>query len=159
MTWRRIKDFPNYAIDTSGRVYSFTTRKELKPWVQRNGYLLIRLFCNGKVFPRYVHRLVGETFLDNPNNLKEMNHKDANRENNCVDNLEWSSRSDNMKHKIYKMGHSGGYYQLRPVRCVETGEVYKSVHEAARAIKVNYTGVLKSLNTGCRARGRHWEDL
>lgn len=101
MSWNRITGFPNYGINMSGEIYSFTTRKKLKPWEQRNGYLIVRLFKGGKSFSKYVHRLVGEVFLDNPDNLPEINHKDGNRQNNNVENLEWTSRSDNMLHKIY----------------------------------------------------------
>lgn len=158
MSWKRIREFPNYAINMSGEVYSFVTHKKLKPYKQRNEYLIIRLFNDGKSFSKYIHRLVGETFLKNPRGLREINHKDGNRQNNSVENLEWVSRSGNMFHKIYVSKSEGGYYPLRSVRCVETGEIYPSVHEAARAIGVCYTGILKALKTGCRARGKHWED-
>lgn len=155
---KAIKDFPDYSINEKGEVYSERSQKKLKPWEQPNGYLIVRLSKNGRVFPRYIHRLVGETFLENPNFLSEINHKDANRKNNNVKNLEWVSRSENMKHKIYVTKKSGGYYPLRSVRCIETNEIFPSVHEAARAIGVCYTGILKALKTGCRAKGKHWED-
>ena len=61
-----------------------------------NGYLTVKIKRNGKRF--YVHRLVAEAFLENKENLKEVNHKDNNRSNNVIDNLEWVSRQQNIEH-------------------------------------------------------------
>lgn len=68
--------------------------KKLKPILHNTGYLYVTL--NGKQLA--VHRLVAQAFLPNPNNLPQVNHKDGNKKNNCVDNLEWCSCSENMKH-------------------------------------------------------------
>lgn len=54
----------------------------------------------GKGHLLYVHRLVVQTFIPNPNNLLEVNHKDGNKENNCIDNLEWTTRKDNVLHRF-----------------------------------------------------------
>ena len=61
------------------------------------------LYKNGKEKLFRVHRLVAMAFLPNPNNLPQVNHKDGNKQNNSVDNLEWCEQSDNMKH-AYKNG-------------------------------------------------------
>lgn len=66
--------------------------------VGSNGYLHVLLCKNGKYITHNVHRLVAETFIPNPDNLPEINHKDENKENNCVDNLEWCTRKYNMNY-------------------------------------------------------------
>ena len=78
----------------------FTYKKTLKTWREQkcrkhsNGY--IRAIINGK--DEYVHRLVAKYFVPNPNGYLEVNHIDGNKENNCADNLEWCTRSQNNKH-------------------------------------------------------------
>ncbi len=76
-----------------GRVLTPNSHKDLK-------YLQLSLWKEGKGTTLYVHRLVAETFLPNPNGLKEVNHIDGNRLNNCKDNLEWVSRTGNVQHAI-----------------------------------------------------------
>lgn len=93
--WRDIKGFEGlYQVSNLGRVKSLNynkTKKEkiLKPINNGRGYLYVTLWSNGKSKRFRVHRLVGQTFLDNPNNLPVINHKDENPMNNCVTNLEW----------------------------------------------------------------------
>jgi len=71
----------------------------MKPTMDR-GYLKIILSINGKRYLRYIHRLVAEAFIPNPNNYKEVNHKDSNPSNNCVDNLEWCDRKYNISYMV-----------------------------------------------------------
>lgn len=80
----------NYYISKDGRVF-----KEIKGREVSGGYLSVHLF-NGKDFK--IHRLVAKTFIPNPNNLPQVNHIDGNKKNNSVDNLEWVSRSGNVRH-------------------------------------------------------------
>lgn len=68
-----------------------------------HGYKQVQIMRNNKRYTKYVHRLVAECFIDNPNNLPEVNHKDGNKANNAVDNLEWCNRSQNQRH-AYKTG-------------------------------------------------------
>ena len=112
--WKDIKNFPNYQVSNYGKIKSKERitnvgiknikqikRKEkiLKPLKITKGYLGIRLYnekVKGKTFK--IHRLVAETFIPNPNNYKQINHIDGNKENNKVSNLEWCDRSYNIKH-------------------------------------------------------------
>lgn len=95
-----LKDIPGfegmYAISKEGKVYSFKSNKFLSPSRTKDGYLKVALRSNNKVYYYRVHKLVAMTYLDNPNNLSEINHKDFNRINNCLENLEWISHDDNM---------------------------------------------------------------
>lgn len=91
--WLLIKDYENYQVSSLGRIKSLKYGKE-KIRKQRkinNGYLTINLWKEGIMKSCLVHRLVANAFIPNPSNLKCVNHKDENKENNCVDNLEWCS--------------------------------------------------------------------
>ena len=93
-----IKNFENYEIYEDGRVFNTNTKKFLKGSIGENGYLYYRLSKNNKKKMIYAHRLVAESFLNNEDNLPVVNHKDGNKLNNNVENLEWVSYSENTKH-------------------------------------------------------------
>lgn len=102
--WKDINDFPNYQISNFGRVKSIPRPKTkgglLKQRKDNGGYLKVFLTKNNKGKLVSVHRLVAINFIDNPNNLPEVNHKDGNKENNFVDNLEWMTKQDNILHRF-----------------------------------------------------------
>ena len=86
----RISGYPNYSINTLGDVFNNKTGLRLKQIVKK-GYCAVYLYNeNGRKF-FLVHRLVATTFIPNPNDLPEVNHKDENPLNNSVENLEWCS--------------------------------------------------------------------
>ena len=85
--WKEIKDYENYEISNLGRVRR--NGKILKPRKNAGGYFQVNLYKNGIVKQSYIHRLVAYAFLPNPQNLPQINHKDENKSNNTVDNLEW----------------------------------------------------------------------
>jgi hypothetical protein len=104
-TW---KDIPNYEgiyqIDKEGNVKSTIRHGNtnssgiLKQRVGRGGYKYVKLSKNGKVRNCTIHRLVALTFIENPNNLPMINHKDENKLNNCVSNLEWCTNKYNINY-------------------------------------------------------------
>ena len=77
--------------------------KILKPEITRDGHLRVVLCEAGKSKRVLVHRLVAQAFIDNPYNLPQVNHIDGDKSNNSIDNLEWCTREDNIKH-AYKIG-------------------------------------------------------
>lgn len=85
----------NYLINTKGEIYSLYTNKFLKPTKNKRNYLYVTLKGNKKF---KLHRLVALVFIPNENNLPEINHKDGNKQNNCVENLEWCTNEYNKKH-------------------------------------------------------------
>lgn len=94
---RKIKDFENYLIDENGNVYSLLTYKAITPYCKK-GYMRVRLNKEGKRYDFGVHKLVALTYLDEPfEEGLEVNHKDANRQNNNVDNLEWVTHEENVR--------------------------------------------------------------
>lgn len=104
--WKEIKGFDgNYSASTKGRVKSNGLLKGknskvriLKTEMSKKGYLRVGLTKDGKQKKYLVHRLVAIAFLDNPNNLPEVNHRNEIKTDNRVENLEWMSRRDNMNY-------------------------------------------------------------
>lgn len=95
---KQIKDYPNYYIYDNGDILNINTNKILEGSIGENGYRYFRLSQNGKKKMLYCHRLVAEAFIPNPQNLPVVNHKDGNKLNNNVENLEWATYSDNIIH-------------------------------------------------------------
>lgn len=103
--------------------------KILKRNLKRNGYYTVDLSKDGKVKTTLIHRLVAETFIDNPNGLKCVNHIDSNRKNNNLTNLEWVTSSENRLHGI-KQGNVV-FKQTKQVLCVEENRVFEQAKIAA----------------------------
>lgn len=86
-----------YKISNMGRVIK--DRQIIKPYPEHHDYLRVKLTdAKGKTSGHYVHRLVAEAFIPNPQNKPEVNHLDFNHQNNIVENLEWVTHEENMKH-------------------------------------------------------------
>ncbi len=94
--YKKIKD--GYIITTTGKIYSLKRKKMLKPWENDKGYLVVGLYDNVGMKNLKVHRLVAEAFIPNPNNYPQINHKDENKENNNVENLEWCDSKYNINY-------------------------------------------------------------
>lgn len=99
----RIKSLSRYIQRCDG-VIRYKKGKYINPIVNADGYLQCKLCKEGKYKTVKVHRIVAETFIENPNNYPEVNHKDCNRQNNCVDNLEWKSHIENVQYSA-DLGH------------------------------------------------------
>ena len=100
------KDIPGYeglyGVTKDGKVYSFRTKKFLKPAVDKGGYLYVCL-TNNKTKKTYLsHRLVALTYIPNPNNYPQVNHKDENKQNNHISNLEWCTNKYNCNYGTKK---------------------------------------------------------
>jgi hypothetical protein len=94
----KLKTFPEYSIDTEGNVYS-KKGKKLKPVYSGQGrYYRVSLSKDKKITHKYIHRLVAETFIENPENKYSVNHIDGNKNNNNVLNLEWATGSEQNNH-------------------------------------------------------------
>lgn len=139
-----------YEISNLGRVKStsYKGKRMLKPAITKNGYLNVVFCVRQKREHKFIHRLVAEAFLPNINNYSTVKHKDRNKLNNCVENLEWLSVEDNNRYSNTKMLKreqvlqipafiSKGYTQL---------EIAKHFNVSRRTIQF----VLK---------GEHWKNL
>ena len=99
--WKDIEEYEGlYQVSNLGRVKSLYWNNEriMKTAKDKDGYLLVNLYKNKKGKSYLVHRLVAMAFIPNPNNLPEVNHKDEDKTNNNVDNMEWCGRKYNINY-------------------------------------------------------------
>lgn len=99
--YKDIKDYENYQISDTGIVVNKKTGRELKQQ-EKKGYMNVSLFKNGKKKNKLVHRLVAEAYIENIENYPQVNHKNENTHDNCVDNLEWCTQKYNNNYGTYK---------------------------------------------------------
>lgn len=100
--WKPIDGYESYLVSSFGRIYSKKSNRLLKPSKANNGYIGIELFNKNGSKRLSVHRIVAKAFIPNPLELPQINHKDENKENNNVSNLEWCTSKYNMNYG--KMG-------------------------------------------------------
>lgn len=113
------------------------------------GYRVLSLYRNGVQDQRTVHRLVAEAFIDNPKNLPEVNHKDGNKANNDVKNLEWVTKSENVQHAVAELDAFGFNRTLTEEQVIairedtrteaEIGKEYGLCQKTINAIKTGKT--------------------
>jgi hypothetical protein len=125
---KKVVGFENwYSVTDDGHIFSHHRDVWLKPFKVGAGYHRVGLYYLGKTHNRYVHRIVAEAFIG-PSNGREINHKNGDKTDNRVENLEWVTRSQNNQHKHYELGHA-----IKPVTatCLTTGNVrlYASVEK------------------------------
>ena len=100
--WREVKEYINYEVNQFGEIRHKKRKKILKPRSNNGGYQYVNFKINGKNTNFAVHRIVANAFIPNPNGYTEVNHKDYDKTNNCVKNLEWVSSSQNKQHSYLK---------------------------------------------------------
>lgn len=130
--WKQIDD-TRYYVSNKGRVKNVDKGTLLVPFLCK-GYYYIHL---GRVRKERVHRLVAIAFIPNPNNLPEVNHKDENKLNNSVDNLEWCDGKYNME---YSFGKKISQYDAKTFKLINT---FNSAAEASRTLNLDKTAILK----------------
>lgn len=127
-----------YAVTSCGRVWSYKSKRFLKAFPIQVGYLMVCLCDNKKKENKYVHRLVAEAYIPNPNNYATVDHIDGNKLNNCVNNLQWMSIIDNLIKSCPEKA------PIR-VRCVETNEEFRSIADCTRKTGLDYRNLSNHL--------------
>ena len=158
--WKEWPQDPRIKVSNKGNVVSCKRGgwRPLKVSHTNNGYQ--RVNAGPRTCPsRLVHRLMADTWIDNPNHYEEVNHINGDKDDNRVENLEWVTRSQNIRH-AFRTGlkkHTGGR-KATPIRIVETDEVYESIHECARRIGGTPSGIADCLaGRQSTHRGSHFE--
>jgi hypothetical protein len=109
--WETIKEFPNYMISSESRVMNKTTLNMVSISInKRHKHRAVRLWDKGKTRLLKVYRLKAQAFIPNPENKPQVNHKDGDRMNEDLSNMEWATGSENMKHS-FKTGLCKGFYK------------------------------------------------
>lgn len=156
--WKPVKDYePYYEVSSNGnirtieRIITLPTHQYLKKqklltqFKDHRGYFQVKLYNGfGKCKSISVHRIVALTFLDNPKKLLEVNHIDLNKCNNHLSNLEWITRSDNIKHcyqyrdpKTYK-GSGNKNSKLKEEQVISIRKEYKNSSITYKQLAVKY---------------------
>lgn len=164
---RDIKNFEDYQITDDGKVWS----KRRNIWMKLrniNGYKQVCLTINSKRFYKYVHRLVAEAFIPNPDNKPTVNHKNHIRDDNRAENLEWATyleqNDEIMKEKVsqsLKGRHNSPNTEFKPIGDIYQYTLdgnlvgtYKTAIQAAKATNCQQTNISRCCNGGYFTKGK-----
>ena len=165
--WKKHPEYVRIEVSSFGRVRTldrlissesmtrFTQGRILKQYDNGYGYLIVNIPVDGKYVSKRVHRLVAQTFIKNTDNLPQVNHRDCDRTNNKVKNLEWCDNTYNSQYRE-KYGESLG----RPLFAINlaTLEVskFRSQHEASRELGVLQQSISKVIKGRYNQTGGYW---
>lgn len=167
----RFGEYPSYKVTKSGKVYSYRQGNMLKPLsvvLDSSGYPIVKLYDDtNKKRTIAVHRIIADTFIPNPNNLECINHKDEDKTNNFVENLEWCTKAYNNCYgdKAVKIGlklRESNPNKRQVNQIDDNGNIvntYQSIREAARQlgnIKKD-SNIISGIQTHQKRYGYYWE--
>lgn len=159
MEWKSVPNYSNYEVSDDGRVKNKKRNRLLKPRIVK-GYHRVVLCEQNVCRPITVHRLVADVFCPGDHTGLQVNHKDGNKTNNCANNLEWVTQSENNYH-AYRTGlRTPPCPSRRRVRIVETGEEFDTLSACARHIQGSKRHVGECID-GIRKthKGYHFEEI
>jgi len=160
MEWKQIEGHPNYQVSDTGLVKSLA-RKKQKILVQRMDKYGYRRVDLRPMKTMFIHRLVAEAFIPNSDNKPQINHKDGNKLNNSVGNLEWCTMKENMRHS-FEIGLRDNQRKLRMKRIIgisPSGDRVKfnSILEAAEITGLKYGSITGALSDNTNLHGWKWK--
>ena len=134
--WRTVIEYDKYEVNQFGEIRHKKRKQILKPRPNRSGYEYVNFRINGESKNFAIHRIVANAFIPNPNGYTEVNHKDYNKSNNCVDNLEWVTSSGNKSHAYKKIENHiiRGKEVEQYTKAGEYVKTYDTVSDAAKAM-------------------------
>lgn len=138
----KIKQSNNCFVNKRGDVFSSHSGRCLKPYIDKDGYCIVSIKENGVRKQKRVHRLVAEAFIPNPLNLEQVNHKDGDKTNNNVDNLEWCDDKYNVNHAIY----NGLIKKCIPILAYKDGnflQEYPSLSSCSKEVRISIDKIKK----------------
>ena len=174
--WKDIEGFEGlYQVSNLGRVKSLNYKRTGKEKIMKGvddgrGYLILSLYREGKGKTCKIHKLVAQAFLENPNSLPEVNHKDEDKTNNKVENLEWCTRAYNLTYngRAEKVGKKLRGRKLteehikkisKPVFSVdkESGLImwWQSAREAEKCTGINNSNIIACCKGKVKSAGGH----
>lgn len=156
--FRQIKGYEGlYEVSNKGRVYSHISKKFMTTNTLRNGYPSVLLSKGKEEVFKFIHRLVAEAFVPNPNNYPVVNHKDENRTNNAAENLEWCTTKYNLNYgsRNKKLSESLGI----PIVCIDrfgTKTRFKSARDAAKKLGILTTSICNAVKGRAKTAGGYF---
>lgn len=162
--WKDIENFEGlYQVSNFGRIKSFprtgTQTKDIrikKITLSTKGYMRTSLWKNKKSSMKSIHRLVAQAFIPNPNNLPQINHKDGNKTNNNVENLEWVTAKENVAH-AYKIGLN----KLNKVAQIDIDgnqiKLWNGIGEISRELNLFQSNLVRAYKENRVCGGYRWK--
>ena len=154
-----------YGITSCGRVWSYRQKKFMATCLDKSGYPHLGLRKDGKLYYRYIHRLVGEAYLEKPDGAVEINHKSENKQQNWLNNLEWVSHVYNMnygtradraaKTRAETLYKRGGHHNGQKIFSPELNQTFASQMEASEKTGVDQGSISKCLRGKIAHAGKH----
>ena len=142
--WAPIPEFEGYyEASTAGRIKNAWTGRVLKQQTNQKGYKTVTVNVLGKTFTREVHRWVASAFIKGDHTGMDVHHKDTDKTNNKLSNLEYCTRKENVRHAIedgIMKPNNFGNKSIK-VKCNENGKIYNSIRECSRDIDVASTDI------------------
>lgn len=137
----------SYGINKDGQVIDLLSGNKRKSVMHNTGYFYVLLSVGGSKKFRFVHRLLASTFIPNPECKSCINHKNGIKTDNSIDNLEWVTVYENVRHSVASLGN-GGSGKVKPIQKIDANgikTVYKNIREAGRQSGISYNSIMKVL--------------
>ena len=108
-----IPNHPNYICYPDGRIYNKKRKYRMATSLSKGGYEIVNISKNGKAKILTIHRILALLYIENPNNLPNVDHYDGNRSNNCLSNLRWVNQSENQRNSKLPKNNTSGHIGIQ----------------------------------------------